>query len=166
MIDVVSGTEQLMTFRVGSDLFGISVLRVQEVAGRPALHAVPLAPKFVRGLVNLRGQIATALGLQELFGAEARGAAESDDTESMSVVCKIDGNLVSLIVDSIGDVVEVESSRFEPTPPSVREAVRRFVKGIYKMDGDLLSVVDLDRLSKELSPGSDSDIPSELSKQV
>jgi purine-binding chemotaxis protein CheW len=143
----VAAIKQLTTFYIGDDLFGIEVMRVQEVTGNPSVLPVPLSPRFVRGLINLRGQIATALGLRELFGKEARA-----DSEQMSVVCKIDGNLVSIIVDSIGEVVEVEGERFEAAPDTIPFEVRRFVKGIYKMNGELLSVIDLETLSRELSP--------------
>lgn len=139
--------EQLTTFHVGGELFGIEVLKVQEVTGQPNVIAVPLAPQFVRGLINLRGQIATALELGVLFGKNFE-----QNSEKMSVVCKIDGNLVSLIVDSIGEVVELESTQFEPTPDTMPMNIRRYVKGIYKMKGVLLSVIDLESIAKELSP--------------
>jgi len=142
-----SQTELLTTFYIGNEYYGIEVMKVQEVTGTPTIVSVPLAPKFVRGLINLRGQLATALGLRELFGAVSQ-----DHQDEMSVVCRMDGNLVSLIVDRIGDVVEAEGKNFEPTPDTIPIGVKRFVKGIYKMNGTLLSVLDLDKISKELSP--------------
>jgi purine-binding chemotaxis protein CheW len=149
-----SRTEQLTTFKVGSELFGIEVMRTQEVTGKQAIMPVPLAPAFVKGLINLRGQIATALGLHELF---ASGTAPSG--EPVSVVCKIDGNLVSLIVDDIGDVVEVEREHFEPAPSTLPDGVKRYIKGIYKMNGGFLSVVDLDAIARELSPKTETANP-------
>lgn len=140
-------SEQLTTFYIGDDLFGIEVMKVQEVSINPFIIPVPLAPPFVLGLINLRGQIATAMGLRELFNKTSQVK-----TESMSVVCKMEGNLVSLIVDSIGDVVEVEGKTFEPAPESIPFNVRRFIKGIYKMNGALLSVIDIETLALELSP--------------
>lgn len=139
-------TEQLTTFHIGNDLFGIEVMKVQEVTGQPSIIGVPLAPPFVRGLINLRGQIATALGLRELFGSP-----DAPPAQQMSVVCKVDGNLVSLLVDSIGDVVEVTRSSFENPPETIPAGVRKYIKGIYKTDQTLLSVLDLEKLSKELS---------------
>ena len=144
------GTELLTTFWVGDDLFGIEVMRVQEVTGPPVVVPVPLAPEFVRGLINLRGQLATSFGLRELFGL-----LSVTQVPQMSVVCRMDGNLVSLMVDSIGDVVEAEPRSFELPPASMAPEVRKFVKGIYKMNGSLLSVLDLDRLVAELSPSSE-----------
>ncbi len=144
--------EQLTTFYVGHELFGIEVMKVQEVTGNPHVVPVPLAPEFVRGLVNLRGQIATAVGLSELFAQKKN----ENKKEEMSVVCKSEGNLISLVVDSIGDVVEVDRHKFEKTPDTVPQTLRRFVKGVYKMDGVLLSVLDIETIFKELSPISEA----------
>lgn len=149
---LVRKIEQLTTFYVGNELFGIEVMKVQEVTGNPQVVPVPLAPEFVRGLVNLRGQIATAIGLSELFSQKK---SQGDQSE-MSVVCKSEGNLISLVVDSIGDVVEVDGHKFEKTPDTVPQTLRRFVKGVYKMDGILLSVLDIETIFKELSTDSES----------
>jgi purine-binding chemotaxis protein CheW len=145
-----SRTELLTTFYVGGNYYGIEVMRVQEVTRSPTVIPVPLAPKFVCGLINLRGQLATALGLKELFGTRTEVGAEQ-----MSVVCRVEGNLVSLVVDAIGDVIQVNERDFEAAPDTMPIAVRKFVKGIYKLDGSLLSVLNLDQLAKELSPTGD-----------
>lgn len=144
-------TELLTSFHIGNDFYGIEVMKIQEVTGTPQLISVPLAPDFVRGLINLRGQLATALGLRELFGIDT-----TDTGPQMSVVCRMDGNLVSLMVDSIGDVVEADGRTYEPPPDTMPPKVRKFVKGIYKMNGLLLSVLDLEKLAKELSPSGET----------
>lgn len=146
-----NSSPQLTTFYIDGDLFGIEVMKVQEVTGQPDVFGVPLAPGYVRGLINLRGQIATALGLREVFKKAPISAASQ-----MSVVCKIDGNLVSFLVDSIGDVLEADGARIEPPPDSIPFEVRRFLKGIYKMNGAFLSVLDLETLSQELSPTAET----------
>lgn len=138
--------DQLTTFYVGKELFGIEVMKVQEVTGSPNVISVPLAPNFVRGLINLRGQIATAIGLSELF------SKTKTQEHQMSVVCRIEGNLVSLIVDTIGDVVEVSKDDFEEPPLTMPVKVKKYIKGIYKMNGVLLSVLNLDAIAQELSP--------------
>lgn len=139
--------EQLTTFLIDGHLFGIDVLKIEEVTGKQKVYEVPRSPNFIRGLVNLRGQIVTALGLRELFQKES-----SRSEDQMSVVCKIDGNLVALVVDSIGDVVEIERSLFESPPDTIPSEVRGFIKGIYKMNGQLMSVIDLGAIEKEFSP--------------
>lgn len=139
-------TTQLTTFYIGHELFGVKVLSTQEVTGKPTIVPVPLAPSFVRGLINLRGQIATALDLSELF-YQTKNHSESE----MSVVCKADGNLVSLIVDSIGDVVEIEESSFEHSPETISQHIKKYIKGVYKLENKILSLIDLDSISNELS---------------
>lgn len=137
----------LTTFDIAGNQFALEVLAVQEVTGTPIVIPVPLAPNFVNGLINLRGQLATALELRELFQL-------SNETfpQAMSVVCRIDGNLVSLMVDHIGDVVEPPAGSFEPPPDSMPPAVRKYVKGVYKMPNGLLSLLDLEKIAQELSP--------------
>ena len=154
--NMLPSKEQLTTFYIGPDLFGIEVMKTQEVTGNQSIIPVPLAPKFVKGLINLRGQIATALGLRELF----EKTQDPSPAEPMSVVCKVDGNLVSLIVDTIGDVVEVNRNLFEPAPSTLPEGVRRYVKGIYKLNGEFLSVIELDAIALELSPKTETQNPT------
>jgi purine-binding chemotaxis protein CheW len=147
----MSSHVQLTTFYIDKNLYGIEVMSIQEVTGNPKIVPVPLSPSFVLGMINLRGQIATALGLRTLFGH-----AEELGKEKMSVVCKVDGNLVSLIVDSIGEVVEVENKQFESPPETIPVRTRKFLGGICKMEGQLLSVIDLGKLFKELSHSNQS----------
>lgn len=148
----MSATEQLTTFYVGSVLFGIEVMKVQEVTGKAMINPVPRAPEFISGLINLRGQIATAIDLNQLFNQDTK-----KDDEHMTVVCHSDSGLVSLVVDSIGDVVEVEKSCFEKTPEIIPFDVRKYIKGIYKMKNELLSVLDIEKIFEELSPETKRD---------
>ncbi len=136
-------TKQFSTFYVADRLYGIDVMRVQEVTRALPLTQVPLAPKFVHGLINLRGQISTAIGLRELF--EIKGVQQENP---MNVVCKLDEVLVSFFVDRIGDVMELEEKDFEPAPETIPFEIRRFIEGVYKVPGALLSVVDVDRVSE------------------
>lgn len=145
-------TELFTTFQINGDLFGIEVMQIQEVIGSTAAVRVPLAPKFVKGLINLRGQLATALGLRELFGS-----AGPVPGSQMSVVCKIDGHLVSLLVDSIGDVLEVTTSQKEDPPETLRPEVKSYIKNVYKLEDRLLSILDIDKLKTLLSPTGGSD---------
>ena len=161
-----TATELLTTFAVGNNLFGIEVMRVQEVTGQPVIIPVPLAPKFVQGLINLRGQLATALGMKELFGSESSTRLKIEKENQMSVVCRIEGNLVSLLVDSIGDVVEADSKFFEATPDTIPAGVRPYIKGIYKMKDSLLSILDLDKLANELSPKAQTEVLTQARQSV
>ena len=144
----VAATErsQYSTFYVGGRLYGIDVTRVQEVVRPMPTTPIPLAPSYVVGLINLRGQVATAIGLRELFSI-----SQNPPASFMNVVCRIDGTLIALQADEIGDVLEVQAKDFEATPQTVPGDVRRFMSGIYKISGSLLSIVDIDRIGKFLN---------------
>ena len=135
--------ESFCTFCVDDCLYGIEVQRVQEVIRADATTRVPLAPKIVRGLMNLRGQIVTALNLREALGISSR----STDSRQMNVVIRSAAGPISLLVDEIGDVVRVEQDRFEPIPGSSRINRRDLLRGAYKLDDQLLLVLDVQRVT-------------------
>jgi purine-binding chemotaxis protein CheW len=134
---------QLCTFEVADRVYGIDVMRVQEVTRALPMAKIPLAPNYIHGLINLRGQISTAVGLRELFSIP-----QPQSTEGMNVVCKLDDVLVSFLVDKIGDVIELDEKDFESTPETVPENIRKFLEGVYKIPGHLVSVIDIDRLTE------------------
>lgn len=140
-------SKQFSTFFISGRWYGIDVMSVQEITKTMSITKVPLAPQFVHGLINLRGQIATAIGLRELF--EIPDAAPAADP--MNVVCKEDGMLISLIVDQIGDVIEVEDGTFEPVPETITHGVSRFMGGVYKLPSDLLSIIDTKKIIEYLN---------------
>jgi purine-binding chemotaxis protein CheW len=133
---------QFATFHVAGRLYGIDVLRVQEVTRALPIAGVPLAPGFVRGLINLRGQISTAISLRDLFQI-----TEAVPEEQMNVVCKLHDLLISFVVDGVGDVLELAARDFELAPETVPEGIRRFIEGVYKTSNALMSVVDVDRIA-------------------
>ncbi len=139
-------SSQFSTFYVSGSLYGLDVAAVQEVTKSLTMTRVPLSPSYVCGLINLRGQIATAIGLRDLFGLDKQDAA----AESMNVVCKGEGLLLSLLVDRIGDVLEVDQDLFEPTPDTLPESVSKFMTGVYKIPGALLSILDINKIVEEL----------------
>ena len=135
-------TRQFSTFLVADRLYGIDVMSVQEITKMMNATKVPLAPTFVHGLINLRGQIATAVGLRELFELKDNNRS----AEPMNVVCKGEGMLLSLLVDQIGDVIEVDDASFEATPETITPGVGRFMQGVYKIPGSLLSIIEVKKI--------------------
>ena len=134
--------QEYCTFVVDESYFGIEVLRVQEVIRYQAMTRVPLAPRVVRGLINLRGQIVTAIDLRRRL--ELSDCA--DDRLPVNVVVTTDDGAVSLLVDEIGDVLAVSERDFERPPESVRGIARELIRGAYKLPGRLLLALDLDRV--------------------
>jgi purine-binding chemotaxis protein CheW len=133
-------TRQFSTFYLDRLLVGVEVLRVQEVIRCQPMTAVPTAPPAVRGLINLRGRIVTALDLRARLGLGARAGG----AEPMNVVLRGDDG-VSLLVDRVGEVVEVDDQDFEPAPEMLSGAARELIRGAYKLRGQLLLVLDVER---------------------
>ena len=132
---------QFCSFRLAHLTFGIEVDRVQEVLRSQALTPVPLAHEVVRGLINLRGQIVTAIDLRRRLDLPEREAGE----EPMNIVVRTSGGELSLLVDAIGDVVDVAEATFEGPPETLDGVARELITGTYKLDDRLLLVLDTDR---------------------
>ena len=130
----------LCTFVVDELHFGIDVTRIQEVIRYQELTPVPLAHQTVRGLINLRGEIVTAIDLRNRLNMPA-----SDEIQPMNVVVAHEEDVVSFLVDEIGDVIEVSLNDFESVPETVTKTVRDVVDGVYKLDDTLLLVLNTDR---------------------
>lgn len=140
-----TSARQYSTFTIDGRLYGIDVMKVQEVTKPLQVTLMQTAPPYIKGLINLRGQIATAIGLRELFGIKDGGTPEK-----MTVVCKIEDVLLSLLVDNIGDVIEVQDKNFEPAPQTIPMNIRSFMQGVYKTDDAILSILSLDAILTEL----------------
>jgi purine-binding chemotaxis protein CheW len=147
MSQPLRSARQLTTFSIGDRHYGIDVMSVQEVTNSLPVTRIPLAPNYVMGLINLRGQIATAIGLAELFGLPKRHL----EAPQMTVICKADGALLSLFVDSIGDVIESPEEQYESVPDTIQGSVRKFMSGVCKTSNTVLSIIDLERLASELN---------------
>jgi purine-binding chemotaxis protein CheW len=131
-------TRQLCTFYLDGHFFGVDAQSVQEVIRYQEMTRVPLTPECVNGLINLRGQIVTAIDMRKRLGLPDRPA----DKRPMNVVVRSDEGAVSLLVDQIGDVIEVYSEDFETPPDTLRGPARELVQGAYKLDGRLLLVLN------------------------
>lgn len=136
--------QQYCTFFLDDLFFGVEVQRVQEVIRYQEMTRVPLASRVVSGLINLRGQIVTAVDLRRRLGLPDRAA----DRLPMNVVVRSDEGVVSLLVDEIGDVQEVAAELFEHTPETLRGEARSLIRGAYKLDGRLLLVLDTERATQ------------------
>jgi purine-binding chemotaxis protein CheW len=133
--------QQFCTFYLENYLFGIELLKVQEVLQPLALTEVPLAPFVVRGLMNLRGQIVIAVDLRRQLELPERPV----DKPPMNVVVRAGEDAVSLLVDDIGDVVEVGEESFETPPETLHGKVRSVILGVHKLEKQLMHVLDTDR---------------------
>ncbi|MCZ2810993.1 MULTISPECIES: chemotaxis protein CheW [unclassified Modestobacter] len=137
----VPATSQLATFWLDGDLYGVEVEHVQEVLRSQSITRVPLAPPAVAGLINLRGQVVTAIELRERLSRPARPEGE----QPVVIVVRLHGEAVSLLVDSIADVVDVDVRDFEAPPDTLDGAARDLIRGAYKLSGQLLLALDVNR---------------------
>jgi purine-binding chemotaxis protein CheW len=143
-------SRQFATFLVNDLFFGVGVREVQEVLRFQAMTRVPLAPKVLRGLINLRGQIVTAIDMRERLGIPPAERAELP----INLIVRADEGAVSLLVDEIGDVIDVDSASFERVPETFSEGIKQIIDGVYKLDGQLLLVMNTDRTLQILGAAS------------
>jgi purine-binding chemotaxis protein CheW len=127
-------SKQVCTFLVDGLLFGVEVTRVQEVLRHQEMTPVPLAPAVIEGLINLRGQIVTAIDLRRRLAL----SPPPTDQLPMNVVVRQDDGVVSLLADEIGDVVDVEDACFEPVPETMNQCSKDLIQGVYKLEAQLL----------------------------
>ncbi len=132
---------QFCTFMLGEHFFGVEVTRVQEVLRYQEMTRIPLAAETLPGLINLRGQIVTAVDLRSRMDMEPF----APDATPMNVVIKTGDGMISLLVDEIRDVHEMDEERFERVPETVSGVARELLEGAYKLDGSLLLILDVDR---------------------
>lgn len=135
-------SKQLVTLTIADQLFGVPVLSVQDVLAPQPVARVPLAHPVVAGLINLRGRIVTAIDMRRRMGLPPR----DEGVEGMSVVVEYQTELYSLNIDTIGDVVSVPLDQIEGNLATLDPLWRGFADGIYRLDEDLLVILDITRL--------------------
>lgn len=141
--EVISGGNQdYVTMTIAEQLFGIPVLQVQDVLGHQKITRIPLAPPEVAGSLNLRGRIVTAIDVRLRLSLPAR----SKDRPGMSIVVDLRGELYSLMVDSVGEVLSLSNEDFERNPATLDPRWREVSTGIYRLNGQLMVVLDVPRL--------------------
>lgn len=148
----MSDSRQFATFFVNNLFFGVEVLKVQEVIRYQEMTRVPLAPTMIQGLINLRGQIVTAIDLRRRLELPTRPA----DQLPMNVVVRSEDGAVSLLVDSIGDVLEIQEDSYERPPETLNAVARELIKGVYKLKERLLLILDTERTMSLPKPAAHS----------
>lgn len=134
-------SQQFCTFLLDGYLFGVPVPQVQEVIRFHEMTRVPLAHEVVEGMINLRGQIVVAIDLRRRLALRER----ADGELPINVVVRTPDGAVSLLVDEIGEVIEVEQSTFEAPPETLRGEVRSMILGVHKLEHKLLHLLDTEK---------------------
>jgi len=134
--------DDFVTMFIEGQMFGIPVLVVQDVLGPQKITRIPLAPPEVAGSLNLRGRIVTAIDVRMRLQLPKK----SEGGAGMSVVVDMKGELYSLKVDQVGEVLSLPAAKFERNPPTLDPLWREFSTGIYRLDDKLLVILDVPRL--------------------
>jgi purine-binding chemotaxis protein CheW len=131
---------EYVTAMIGGQLFGLPIVRVQDVFIPARLTRVPLAPPEIAGVLNLRGRIVTLIDLRRRFGLAQR--AEGDAVMAIGVEAR--GESYGLLIDNVGEVLKLDDATREANPVNLDRRLARVSAGIHRLDGQLLIVVDVD----------------------
>ena len=144
----MANERQFCTFFLGGLYFGLDVLKVQEIIRAQETTRVPLAHPVVRGLINLRGQIVTAIDLRRRLDMPEY----SPELKPINVVVQTDDGAVSLLVDEIGDVLDVSDELFESPPDTLDQKTRAVITGAYKLPNRLLLALAIEEILNFSAP--------------
>lgn len=133
---------QWVTFRLANETYGINVMQIQEVLRVTEIAPVPGAPGYVLGIINLRGNVVTVVDTRSKFGLMPK---EVDDL-SRIVIIESDGQVIGILVDSVAEVADVRMSEIESAPNVGNDESARYIQGVCSRDGELLILVDLNKL--------------------
>jgi len=133
---------EYVTVTIGDHMFGLPIFRVQDVFVPVGLTRVPLAPPEVAGILNLRGRVVTAIDMRSRldFGEREPG------TPVMAIGIELKGESYGLLVDAVGEVMQLHNSACEPKPTNLDPRLSRVAAGIYRLEGQLMVVLDVDRV--------------------
>lgn len=133
---------ELISFRIGAQEFCVDIMEVREIRGWTPATALPQAPPFVRGVINLRGAVLPIVDLGSRLGL---GAADPT-ARHVIIVAQVQNQVVGLLVDAVSDILTVTDDMIQPTPDVASEMVRNFVRGLLAIDGRMVSFISLDRV--------------------
>ena len=133
---------QFISFSVGAEEYGLELLRVKEVIRVREITWLPKAPSFVKGIINLRGDVISIIDLRDKFGLESR-----EDTEQTRViVVEMDGRLMGMVVDSASQVVRIPADQIDPPPPVPGGFSQEFITGVAKLEDRLVILLNPDAI--------------------
>lgn len=147
------GTIQYVSFFLDESLLGVNVMRVQELLPPQQMTIVPQASRDIRGLLNLRGNIVPAIDLRLRIGLKE----QTDLKSAMNVIVRCEDGLKSLLVDRIGDVLDLQAASLEPSPRQDGNLAAAFTDGVHQLDNDLLLVLNIDRICNRVAENGAKD---------
>ncbi|HZP79018.1 MAG TPA: chemotaxis protein CheW [Pseudolabrys sp.] len=142
MSETSENFSEYVTAVIGGQLFGLPILRVQDVFAPDRVTRVPLAPAEIAGVLNLRGRIVTLIDMRCRLGLGAR----DEGKQSMAIGIETQGESYGLLIDEIGEVLKLDDNAREANPINLDPGLARVSAGIHRLDGQLLVIVDIDRV--------------------
>lgn len=133
---------QLVTFKLGSEEFGVDILKVQEIIKMMNVTKIPNAPVFVEGVINLRGKIIPIVDLRKRLGFKD----QEYDKSTRIIVVELDGLVLGFIVDSVSEVLRIPEDTIEPPPSMVAGIESEYIEGVGKLDDRLLILLELKKI--------------------
>ena len=140
---------EYVTVMIGGHLFGLPIARVQDVFVPDRLTRVPLAPPEVAGILNLRGRVVTAIEMRARLDLGAREPGRP----VMAIGIELKGESYGLLIDTVGEVMQLPNSACEAKPTNLDARLARVAAGIYRLEGQLMIVLDVDRVL-DIRPGA------------
>ena len=131
--------KQLVIFELGAENFGIDIAAVEGIVKLQEITKIPQAPSCVEGITNLRGSVLPVIDLQKRFGMESQ--ARTNETRIM--VANVDGVKIGMIVSAVSEVLTIDDTVIEPSPPMVSNVNSEFIIGVAKIDKRLVILLDL-----------------------
>ena len=136
------GLTQLISFTVGDEDYGVNIQTVKEVIRKRDITKLPKAPTFVKGVINLRGDVIPIIDLREKFGIEHREYTNM----TRVIVVEIDGKSIGMVVDSVSHVTRIEKDQIEPPPPCVGKGSEEFIMGVGKIAEKLIVMLNISNI--------------------
>ena len=137
-----SALRQFISFTVAEEEYGLELLGVREVIRVREITRLPLAPSFIRGIINLRGDVIPIIDLRERLGLDAREATAM----TRVIVVQVEGRLLGMVVDSASQVVRIPADQIDPPPPVLGGFSQEFITGVGKMDDKLVILLNADAI--------------------
>ena len=144
--DVIGNETQLVVFRLGTEEFGVDISQVREIIRVGDITRIPGSPRYVDGVINLRGQVTTVVNLRNRLGLEGKAM----DGNARIMILEVDKNVIGVIVDSVTEVKNLTAAQIEVLPDALSTTVSsRYIQGVGKLEGRLLILVDLKQVIKD-----------------
>ena len=140
--NVAGADRELIAFRIGEQEFCVDIMNVREIRGWTPATPLPRSPSYMKGVINLRGIVLPIIDLGARFGL----AMTEPTARHVIMVAHVGGRMVGLLVDAVSDIIQLTDEAVQPTPDIASEQVKSFVKGLFALDGRMISLIDLNHV--------------------